>query len=125
MGNKKLKIKQDERGKLIEIFKFHEPAVGQIFYSTTKPGIVRGNHYHLRKKEYFCVIEGKAKIRLRNRNNNEIEESDVSGDAPEIIEMKINWTHNIQNVGNGEMKLLVWANEVFNPDDPDTFYEEV
>ena len=55
--NKKLETKQDDRGKLIEIFTFHEPAAGLILYSTTKPGITRGNHYHTRKKEYFCVIK--------------------------------------------------------------------
>lgn len=119
----KLEIKQDERGKLIEIFKI--PGVGQIFYSTTKPGSIRGNHYHTRKKEYFCVIEGKGKIRLRNRETNKVEEHIVSGDALEIVEMKINWTHNIENIGESEMKLLVWVNEVFNPDDPDTYQEEL
>lgn len=121
--NEKLEIKQDERGKLIEIFKI--PGVEQIFYSTTKPGVIRGNHYHKRKIEKFCVIEGKAKIKLRNRETNEIEEYIVSGDKPEIVEMKINWTHNIENIGDNEMKLLVWVNEVFNPEDPDTFTEEV
>ena len=123
MVNEKLKIKEDERGKLIEIFKI--PNAGQIFYSTTKPGIIRGNHYHTRKKEYFCVIEGEAKIRLRSRETNRIEEYVVSGDNPEIIEMKVNWTHNIKNVGEDEMKFLAWSNEVFNPEDPDTFAEEV
>lgn len=121
--NNKLEIKSDDRGKLIEIFKI--PGVGQIFYSTTKPGIVRGNHYHTRKKETFCVIEGVAKIRLRNRQSNEIKEYVVSGDSPETIEMTIGWTHNIENIGDKEMKLLVWANEVFNPEDPDTYAEKV
>jgi UDP-2-acetamido-2,6-beta-L-arabino-hexul-4-ose reductase len=121
--NEKLEVKQDERGKLIEIFKI--PGVGQVFYSTTKPGVVRGNHYHTRKIEKFCVIEGKAKIKLRNRETNEIEEHIVLGDNPEIVEMKPNWTHNIENIGEKEMKLLVWVNEVFNPEDPDTFSEEV
>lgn len=121
--NEKLEVKQDDRGKLIEIFKI--PRVGQIFYSTTKPRIVRGNHYHTRKTEKFCVIEGKAKIKLRNRETGEVEEYIISGDNPEIVEIKPNWTHNIENIGNNEMKLLAWSNEVFNPDDPDTFVEEV
>lgn len=121
--NEKLEIKQDERGKLVEVFKM--PGVGQIFYSTTNPGFVRGNHYHTRKIERFCVIEGKGFIRLRNRNTNEIKEYKVSGDNPEVVEMLIGWTHNIKNVGEGEMKLIIWANEVFDPNDPDTFAEEV
>jgi len=123
MENKKLEIKEDDRGKLIEIFKM--PEFGQVFYSTTKPGIVRGNHYHTRKKEYFCVIEGDALIRLRNRKTNEIKEYKVSGSSPEVVEMLIGWTHNIKNTGENEMKLIVWVNEVFNPEDTDTFYEEV
>lgn len=123
MENKKLEKKSDARGDLVEVFKI--PSVGQIFYSTSKPGVVRGNHYHTRKIEQFCVIEGEAKIRLRSRYTNEIKEYLVSGRNPEIVEMTVNWTHNIQNIGDGEMKLLVWSNEVFNPDDPDTFAEEV
>lgn len=121
--NKKIEIKSDERGNFIEVFK--APGFGQVSYSTTKPGIIRGNHYHTRKKEIFCVIEGEAKIRQRNRETNEIEEKIVSGNAPELVEMKLNWTHNIQNIGKNEMKLLIWTNEVFDPNNPDTFHEEV
>ncbi len=121
--NEKLEVKQDQRGKLIEIFKIS--GVGQVFYSSTKPGAIRGNHYHTRKIEKFCVIEGKAKIRLRNRETNEIKEHIVSGDNPEIVEMKPNWTHNIENIGEKEMKLLAWVNEVFNPEDSDTYEEQV
>lgn len=123
MKNKKLEIKTDERGNFVEVFKIL--GFGQVSYSTTKPGIIRGNHYHTRKKEIFCVIEGEAKIRQRNREINEIEEKIVSGASPELVEMKLNWTHNIQNIGDNEMKLLIWISEVFNQNDPDTFYEEV
>lgn len=121
--NEKLEIKQDERGRLVEVLKF--PGIGQIFYSTINPGFTRGNHYHNRKIEKFCVIEGSALIRLRDRQTNEIKEYSVSGSQPEVVEMTLNWTHNIKNVGESEMKLLVWVNEVFNPEDPDTFAEEV
>jgi len=123
MENKKLEIKGDERGNFIEIFKV--PGFGQVSFSTTKPGVLRGNHYHTRKKEFFCVIEGEARICQRNRGTNEIEEKTVYGATPELVEMKINWTHNIQNIGDSEMKLLIWANEVFDPNDPDTFAEKV
>ncbi len=115
--------KEDERGTLIELYKL--PGVGQVFYSTTKPGYTRGNHYHLRKVERFCVVEGEGLIRLRNRNTSEIKEVSVSGDKPQIIDMLIGWTHNIKNVGDKEMKMVVWVNEVFNPKDSDTFPEEV
>lgn len=120
---RKLEIKKDKRGRLVEIFKF--PDMGQVFYSTSKPGIIRGNHYHKRKKEYFCVIEGRAKISLRNRRTNKLKRYTVSGNKPEVVEMWVGWTHNIKNIGKSEMKLIVWANEVFNPDDPDTFSEDV
>ena len=121
--NKKLEIKSDERGNFLEVFKIL--GFGQVSYSTTKPGVIRGNHYHTRKKEIFCVIEGEAKIRQRNRDTNEIEEKIVSGVSPELVEMKLNWTHNIQNIGNDELKLLIWTSEIFNPNNPDTFFEEV
>src|SRR3989338_3756177 len=97
--NKKLEIKSDERGNFVEVFKI--PGAGQVSYSTTKPGIVRGNHYHTHKIELFCVIEGEGKIRLRNRATNEVKEYLVSGKKPEIVEMILNWTHNIQNIGEG------------------------
>lgn len=107
----------------MEVFKI--PGFGQVSYSTTKPGVVRGNHYHTRKKEIFCVVEGTAKIKQRNTKTNEIEEKIVSGNEPELVEMKLNWTHNIQNIRDNEMKLLIWISEVFDPNDPDTFFEEV
>ncbi|MBX4210742.1 hypothetical protein KW783_02095 [Candidatus Parcubacteria bacterium] len=116
--------KTDERGTLIEVFKFSRPVTGQVFFSTSSPGVVRGNHYHTRKIEYFCVIEGQGKMKLRNRETGEVKTYDVSGDKPEVVTMPINWTHNVQNTGQGEMKLLVWVNEVFDPKDPDTFPEQ-
>ena len=121
--SKKLDIKGDNRGGFIEIFKI--PGKGQVNYSTTKPGVTRGNHYHKRKKEYFCVIKGEAKIRLRNRDTNEIQEFNVSGQEPETVKIPINWTHNIANTGDKQMELLIWVNEIFDSEDPDTFYEEV
>lgn len=123
MENKELELKTDERGSFIEVFKM--PGFGQVSFSTTHPGFTRGNHYHLRKKEYFCVVEGHGLIRLRNRETGEIKEHDVSGGNPEIVEMTINWTHNIKNIGDQEMKLMIWISEVFDPADPDTYREEV
>ena len=119
----KLEIKEDERGKLIEIFKI--PEAGQFVYITTKPGVTRGNHYHLRKKEKYCVIEGEAKISLRNLKNNETKEYNVSGKAPEVVEIPINWTHNIKNIGKGELKFLAWVNEIFDRAAPDAYAEQV
>ncbi len=118
-----IKIKKDERGKYVEVFKI--PGVGQVSYAVSRPGAVRGNHYHTRKKETICVIEGEAKISLRNRENNEVKEYLISGKKPQAVEMPINWSHNIENIGKDELRLLIWANEIFNPDDPDTYAEKV
>ena len=107
----------------MEIFKI--PNVGQIHYSVSVSGAVRGNHYHTRKKEVFCVVEGKGKIRMRNRESGEMKELVVSGEAPETIEMPLNWAHSIENIGGDEMKLIVWTNEIFDPNDPDTYPEKV
>ncbi len=119
----KLKFHEDDRGGLIEVFKL--PNDGQIYFSSSHPGITRGNHYHTRKIEQFCVVRGEAVIRLRNRETNAITEYNVSSDSPEAIAIPLNHTHNITNTGNAEMFLLVWISEVFDPDDTDTFYEEV
>jgi len=118
-----LEKKEDGRGYLVEFIKI--PGIGQCYYSVSKPGAVRGNHYHTRKIEHFCVIEGEGLVRLRNRTNGEIKEYQVSGEKPQVVAMAVNWTHNIKNIGVGEMKLLIWANEVFDPANPDTFAEEV
>jgi len=116
-------LHEDERGGLIEVFKF--PNDGQIYFSTSHPNITRGNHYHNRKIEYFCVVKGEAVIRLRNRETNELIEFNVSGNNPKSIRIPVGHTHNISNTGKDEMFLLVWISEIFNPDDTDTFYEEV
>lgn len=116
-------IHSDERGVLFEVVK--QDGGGQIFYSTTKPGVTRGNHYHTRKMEKFCVVQGKAIIRLRRIGTDKVIEYKVSGANPASIEMPIFYTHNITNVGKTDLLTLFWTNELFDPDDPDTFYEEV
>lgn len=121
--SEKLAVKKDERGLLAVVF--NSPETGQLLYSTSKPNVVRGNHYHNRKKEYFCVIEGQAKITQKNRETGEREEQIVSGEVPEVVAIKTGWPHNIKNLGQNEMKLLVWTSEIFDPKNPDTFYEEV
>ena len=118
-----LPVRTDERGSLCEVVKWERG--GQVFFSTTKPGFVRGNHYHTRKIEKFCVVRGDALIRMRHIDEEVVLEYRVSGDAPVSIEMPIFHTHSIENVGQGELLTLFWANEVFDPEDPDTFYEQV
>jgi len=113
----------DDRGFLTEIIK--ENTGGQVFYSSTKPGITRGNHYHTNKIERFCVLQGEGLIRMRRIEENEIFEFRVSGDAPVIIDMPVWYTHNITNVGSSEMLTLFWSNEIFDPENPDTYFEAV
>jgi len=113
----------DARGTLFEIFK--QAQGGQTFFSTTKPGIIRGNHYHTRKIEKFCVVKGSAVIRMRRIGTREVIEFPVSGAAPAAVEMPVYHAHHIENTGEGELVTLFWSNEVFDPADPDTFAENV
>jgi UDP-2-acetamido-2,6-beta-L-arabino-hexul-4-ose reductase len=118
-----LTLRTDERGSLFEVVK--EEKGSQIFFSTTKPGIVRGNHYHTRKQEKFCVVRGDAIIRIRRIGTDKVIEYMVSGEKPVVVEMPIFYTHNIENVGTGELCTLFWTNELYNPNDGDTFFEKV
>jgi UDP-2-acetamido-2,6-beta-L-arabino-hexul-4-ose reductase len=118
-----LPLNTDDRGKFVEVFKLENG--GQVSYSTTKPGITRGNHYHIRKNEKFCVVSGQASIKLRRIGTDKVIEYQVSGDKPSWVEMPIYYTHNITNVGSTELVTLFWINEHFNQNDPDTFFEEV
>ena len=118
-----LKLNTDERGSFVEVFKLENG--GQVSFSTTRSGITRGNHYHIRKNEKFCVVSGHARIKLRRIGTDKVIEYLISGDKPSWVEMPIYYTHNITNVGNTELVTLLWINEHFNPDDPDTFFEEV
>lgn len=113
----------DDRGSLFEVVK--QADAGQFFFSTTKPGITRGNHYHSRKMEKFCVVKGQAVIRIRKIGTDKIIEYHVSGDKPSVVEMPIFHTHNITNTGQTELLTLFWTNELFDTQNPDTFYENV
>jgi UDP-2-acetamido-2,6-beta-L-arabino-hexul-4-ose reductase len=100
---------------------------GQVSISRSKKGVVRGNHYHNTKNEKFCVIQGEAVIRLRNILDDKIISYHVSGEKIEIVDIPPGYTHSIENLteGDGEMILLIWANEIFDPKNPDTYYCEV
>jgi UDP-2-acetamido-2,6-beta-L-arabino-hexul-4-ose reductase len=114
---------QDERGSFVEVVK--TGSGGQFSFSTTKPGITRGNHFHTRKVERFSVIKGEAVIRLRRIGTAEIIEYRLSGNEPSFVDIPVWHTHNITNVGESELLTLFWINEFFDPNDPDTFYEIV
>ena len=118
-----LKKNEDERGIFVETIKLHSG--GQISFSTTKPTITRGNHYHTRKIERFVVLQGEARIQLRKTGTNKVLNFTISGDNPSYIDMPIWYTHNITNVGKTELITQFWINEIFDPNDSDTYFEVV
>ncbi|WP_203363367.1 capsular polysaccharide biosynthesis protein CapF [Bacillus sp. REN10] len=119
----KLKKNVDQRGWLAEFLK--TDSMGQIFISKTKPGVVRGNHWHHTKVEKFLVIQGEALIKFRQIDTDEVIEYKVDGEVPEVVDIPAGYTHSIENVGNDEVITLFWACEIFNPEQPDTYYLEV
>ena len=98
---------------------------GQVSFSTTIPGITRGNHFHTRKIERFAVIKGKALIQLRQIGTGKILNFELNGEAPAYVDMPIWFTHNIKNTGEVELYTIFWINEFYNADDPDTYFENV
>ncbi len=118
-----LGTRSDDRGWLAEFIK--SPAIGQIFVSTTKPGITRGNHWHHTKTEKFLVVKGEAAIKFRKIGDDKVLEYRVSSDKPEVVDIPTGYTHSITNTGTEELVTLFWANEILNPEKPDTYYSEV
>ena len=118
-----LKLNTDDRGSFVETVKLNSG--GQISFSTTVPGITRGNHYHTRKAERFAVIKGKARIELRRIGTKEVLSFELDGNFPSFVDMPIWYTHNITNIGNEELYTIFWINEHYNADDGDTFFEKV
>jgi UDP-2-acetamido-2,6-beta-L-arabino-hexul-4-ose reductase len=114
-------VHRDTRGELMEFS--NEP--GQIYVSRTRPGAVRANHYHLRKTERFLVVEGQALLRERKVGWTAVVETPLASYDLLSIEIKPGWVHSIQNTGITDMVLVVWASEVFDPSDPDTYAEQV
>ena len=119
-----LKQNCDNRGSFTELLK--TVSGGQFSVNVSKPGITKGQHFHNSKWEFFIVVKGHALIRERNLLNDEVYEFDVTGEQPQAIHMLPGFTHNIINLSDSEELItLMWANEIFNPNKPDTYYEEV
>jgi UDP-2-acetamido-2,6-beta-L-arabino-hexul-4-ose reductase len=108
----------DERGVFVEMLK--TPDCGQFSYFTAYPGITRGGHYHHTKTEKFLVMRGQALFRFRHLLTNELVELRTSGDKPQVVDTIPGWTHDITNVGEEEMVVMLWANEIFDRQKPDT-----
>ena len=109
----------DPRGEFAEVLK--TPDCGQFSYFTAHPGVTRGEHYHHSKNEKFLVIRGRAKFRFRNIVTGVTAEMETSGDTPRIVDTVPGWTHDITNIGDTEMIVMLWANEVYDRSRPDTF----
>lgn len=109
----------DSRGVFVEMLKTRDS--GQFSFFTAHPGITRGGHYHHTKTEKFLVIKGDARFRFRHITEGTYHELVTSGDNPVIVETVPGWTHDITNIGNEEMVVMLWANEIFDRDRPDTY----
>lgn len=113
----------DPRGVFVEMLK--TPDSGQFSYFTARPGITRGGHYHHTKTEKFLVIKGEALFRFRHLLTSELVEIRTSGGTPQVVDTIPGWTHDITNVGDDEMVVMLWANENFNREKPDTVASKV
>ena len=118
-----LKMNVDSRGSFTEFIR--TPDRGQVSVNISKPGITKGNHWHHTKNEKFLVVSGSGVIRFRKLDTDEIIEYFVSGDKLEVVDIPVGYTHNIENLGDSDMVTIMWVNEVFDPENPDTNYLEV
>ena len=116
-------LKTDDRGWLFELIK--SESAGQMFVSSTKPGITRGHHYHDTKVEKFCVVKGQGVIRFRHVFEKDVFEYAVDDQEIKVVDIPPGYTHSIENTGDSEMVTLFWANEIFDHDRMDTYFEEV
>lgn len=118
-----LKMNVDQRGSFTEFIK--TPDRGQVSVNISKPGITKGNHWHHTKNEKFLVVSGKGVIRFRKIDSEEIIDYFVSGEKMEVVDIPTGYSHNIENLGDRDMVTIMWANEAFDPEKPDTYFLEV
>ena len=121
--------KSDERGWLIEVLGGELPEgceeFGQLHVSVAYPGKVRGNHYHTRKVEWFCVPAGQGLLLLKDQETGETQEVIMGVNNLKTIKIQPGTIHAIKNIGEDDMVLIVYASESFDPEDPDTYYEQI
>jgi UDP-2-acetamido-2,6-beta-L-arabino-hexul-4-ose reductase len=118
-----LKMNVDIRGSFTEFLKTADR--GQVSVNISKPHITKGNHWHHTKNEKFLVVSGNGVIRFRKIDSAEVIEYFVSGEKLEVVDIPVGYTHNIENLGDSDMVTIMWVNEVFDKERPDTFFEEV
>lgn len=118
-----LKMNVDDRGSFTEFLKTKER--GQVSVNISKPHITKGNHWHHSKNEKFLVVSGNGVIRFRKINTSEVIEYFVSGEKLEVVDIPVGYTHNIENLGDEDMVTIMWANESFDKEKPDTYFLKV
>lgn len=118
-----LHMNKDARGSFTEFIR--TPDRGQVSINISKAGITKGNHWHHTKNERFLVVSGQGVIRFRNVHSEKVIEYFVSGDKLRVIDIPVGYTHNIENLGNTDMVTVMWVNEPFDSNNPDTYYLEV
>ena len=114
---------EDHRGSFTEIFRSH--GAGQISVNISKPGISKGEHWHTSKVEKYLVVQGKAQVNLRQVFSDEVITYEVSSEKLEVIDIPTGYVHNIVNIGDDDLITVMWANENFDPENPDTHPENV
>jgi UDP-2-acetamido-2,6-beta-L-arabino-hexul-4-ose reductase len=124
LNTKKLKILEDDRGWLAEILKSSDvgKVFGQVILTTAYPGKTKGNHYHLHKREWYCVIKGKGLLTVRDINNNEEIRMELDDKNMLLVEIPRGYVHAITNIGKEMMYLLAYTDKPFDKNDPDTYY---
>ncbi|MBO5743052.1 MAG: NAD-dependent epimerase/dehydratase family protein, partial [Clostridia bacterium] len=118
-----LKMNVDDRGSFTEIIRTSDR--GQFSVNISNPGITKGNHWHHTKNEKFVVVSGKGLIQFRKIGTDEVIDYHVSGDKIEVVDIPTGYTHNIINEGEDKLITFMWCNECFDPENPDTYFEEV
>ena len=118
-----LEMHIDERGSFTEFIRTVQS--GQVSVNISKPGIVKGQHWHHTKNEKFLVVSGRGVIRFRKIDSDEVLEYFVSGEKLEVVDIPTGYTHNIENLGDTDMVTVMWCNECFDPQKPDTYFSEV
>lgn len=118
-----LKLNEDARGSFTEFIR--TPDRGQVSVNVAKPGITKGNHWHHTKNEKFLVVSGEALIRFRKVGENEVHTYHVTGEMMRVLDIPTGYTHNIENIGTTDLVTVMWVNEAYDPNNPDTYFMEV
>lgn len=119
----KLPAHKDARGVFVEMLKTQD--AGQFSFFTAHPGVTRGGHYHHTKTEKFLVIKGRARFSFRHILTNEMYHIDTDESNPQVVESAPGWVHEVTNLGDIDMVIMLWANEIFDPANPDTIFCKV